>query len=731
MSGFTRRFSYFPDATTIREIEGVIIVDTAPSSGVQGADSGTVFLVGEFEDGGFATDPRTPADAYHPEGGPILIPRDKMASTVGTMGHTINGTKNQHPCARMSLGEAWNGNGYVQSRGLAFRKLYAVRVDTSVGSVAFAPLAYLESSVAAPWALTTGQTIVAAVNGAADVTATFTGAVATVTGGAGTPGSVVAGDYVDLAIDDGKTIRVTFGAADVTFSLQAAAINRAFGAPIASVATYLVLTSPTGGTASKVVIVGGTAVTKLGHAAGTTSGTGNVANIGAVTAAEAIVVLAAGLTGSAVRSTSAGKLRIASATGSTGTIRVQAGSTATAFGFTTATTKTVAECVASATSIPAGTLLSDGGAAASRVVTMQTVNVPKSTTLLISVKVRPATDDGTYAGLSASSIDTIETTISSSSEFAVTQAASLSGALTEAQKDAAYLAALDKTKAITGPSRKASYIVSARQSSAIRLALKQNAIDSSSVGYGRKAIIAPPLGTSLATMTGSSAPGVGAYRHERVAYALGWRKLVPEIAAQGTAGGVGFNDTGLVEVHGDIVLASLCSLLNPEENPAQSTDLLPAFYVDVESAVADWGVDSYKAAKAAGIVAPIMVEGEGAQFQSGVTSVDPSSSPSQVPLSRIRLADFLTDSVADFQAPYVKKLGTKKRKDQLLGKLDEFLEGLEKGERIDSYTVTEGVAPARRTFVLQWKVEPLDSLDHLINETTIGEGAIETQRKGA
>jgi hypothetical protein len=725
---FTRRFTSFPDAATLREIEGVVIVDSPPSGGVQEADSGTVALLGEFEDGGFATDPAVPADVYHPAGGLIAISRDKYVQTVGGLGYTVNGVRNKYPIARIGVGEAWNGNAFVQSRGLGFRRLYAVRVDTSIGSVTLAPIAYLESAGAAPWALSTGQTVIANVDGGADVTATFTGAAASVTGVGGTFTGIVAGDYVDLAIDGNPNVRVTFQASDTTVAAVVARINAAFGYALASVATGQVkLDSSIGGTSSKIVIGAGGAIAKLGLTAATTNGSGNVANIAAVTLAEAVSILGA-LTGATARATAAGKVRLASKTGSTGTIKVKSTGTATAFGFALDIAQTVAASSGKyATSIPAGTVCNSGGSAATRIVTMQTLAIPAGNTGAASVKVRPAEDDGTFATLVANSINTIETTPSTTAEFVVSQPNALSGALSDAAKDAAYLAALNKTLSYSGPARKVNYVVSARQSAAVRLALKQNALDGSGSAYGRKAIVSPPLGTTLATATGSAAPGVGAYRNERVFYTFGWQKFIPEIAAAGAAGGIGFNDAGIVEVHGDVVLASLCSLLNPEENPAQATDFIPAFYVGVEGALSAWDIDDYKAAKAAGICAPVFDEVEGAQFQSGVTSVDPLTSPSQVPMARVRLADFLTDSVAEFQRKYVKKLGTERRKDQLLGDLQSFLDGLVSAERVAANEVSQGEGP-RRTFVLRWKVEPLDSMETIVNETSIGEGAIETRR---
>lgn len=731
MSGITRRFTYFPDAATIKRIEGIIIVDAAPAGTVQEAEAGTVCLIGETEDGGFMTDSPKPVDVYHLGGGPLNIPGGKWQEVLGTFGFTINGQKSQHPCARRSDGEFWNGNAYVQAKGLAFRKFYMGRVDTSVGSVTFSPMAFLESSSAQNWALTTGQTLVLSINGGADRTATFTGTKASHTGAAGAFGTIVAGDTLTLSIDSGAFFTVEFRTGDTTVALCIDRINAAAGSPIAILSGgQIKIESGTGGLSSKVIISASGGAVKLGLTAGTYNGAGNVQNIGSVTAAEVKTIVEALVDNPKIRITDAGKIRVCSPLGSTGTIRVQASSTATAFGFTTASTVS-ASSGTQATTIPAGTLCKGNAAGVlSRVVTMQTLSIPASTTAAISVKVRPAQDDGTFLGYVAATIDTIETVPSGTSEWVVNNASALTAALTTAQKDAAYEAAIRQSLALTGAAKKFNYIVSARQSAVVRAALRTNALNASSKAYGRKAVISPPIGTSLATMQTSASPGVGTYRAERVVYCPGWTKYISEIAALGAAlGGAGFTDDGLVEVHGDIVAASVMSLLNPEENPAQATSFIPRdLYVGVENAIVSWGEDEYAAAKAAGIMAPCYDENEGPGFMSGVTSVDPLAYPSQAPVARVRFADFLTDSVQEFQKPYVKLPATETRKALLQGKLEEFLQGLQDVERVEKFKVSEGQKPAANTYLLNWAVEMIDSLDNIINATSIGEGAISTSR---
>jgi len=56
MPGFIRRFSYFPGTEVLSQIEGVNIIDLAPTGSIEGVSTGVVGLVGEFPDMSYATD---------------------------------------------------------------------------------------------------------------------------------------------------------------------------------------------------------------------------------------------------------------------------------------------------------------------------------------------------------------------------------------------------------------------------------------------------------------------------------------------------------------------------------------------------------------------------------------------------------------------------------------------------------------------------------------------------
>lgn len=329
MSVFIRRFLFDPGQTVLLNIESVNILDLEPPASISGIGSGTVLLVGEFEDGAFAT----PSE---------VVGSTDLQQTWGTLGYTYNGTVGNYPCAvsRKADGalvaEYWNGNAFVQLSGKQFARLLVCRVDTSVGSVQFSRLAFVEGASSFRYSLVTGQILSVDV-GAGFTSATFTGTVATVTSGAGTyPTTFVGGNTLTLGYDGAPNFTVTFLAADQTIDQVVARINTYAGFTFAvkQSSTTFSLTGLQGGTGGQVRVVSGSTgvLAQLGLVAATTIGSGNVANIAAVSPAEIALVVQAAVANTKVEQNSSGALRISN-TGTSGFISIGAGTTASALGF--------------------------------------------------------------------------------------------------------------------------------------------------------------------------------------------------------------------------------------------------------------------------------------------------------------------------------------------------------------------------------------------------------------
>lgn len=191
-----------------------------------------------------------------------------------------------------------------------------------------------------PYNLEPGQTVVVSVSGGGDLTATFNATAAVVdAGGAGPYTNLLNGEVLSLITDSGngglqQDITIT-GLSTKTAAEIAGILNPLVrGGSFSDNAGTLRFTSDTRGTAALVQIVGGSAngATRLNFPTGAVSGTGNVARIDAVTAAEAATVIDAAVAGISV---SGDPVVLTNDTVGSGTLQVQSSSTALAFGFQT------------------------------------------------------------------------------------------------------------------------------------------------------------------------------------------------------------------------------------------------------------------------------------------------------------------------------------------------------------------------------------------------------------
>lgn len=726
MAGFLRRFTFVPPLEVIRQIEGVVIIDLAPPEPTTGAGTGTVLVVGEFDDGFFTTD-------EDGAGGVEVFGSADLRQKFGGFGYTYSGVPSSNPCSRRHLLEDWNGNGFIKLCGLRAQRLIVARVDTSVGSVSFDPLACLLGGTG-PFVVTSGGTLSVTTQAGTAASDAITGAAATVAGALEAFATIVSGDSFGIRVDGGQQVTVTFGAADTTVAAVVARINAAVGYAAGSDnAGELDLVGILQGTAGSIQLIETTpgVLAKLGHSAGTTAGTGNVANVSSVTVAEVVSVVngsaALGPLGVTADISDTGALRICnSSPASTATLEIASGTLATELSITDVDTE-VTPTDHPGGQIKAGTRVRTAGA--DEWVTMQTLDIPEGEAGPFVAKVRPALDDGTAAGTGASTITTIVDP-SDVGALTVSNAQALTAALTENQLDNAYIAAMDTTLDLAKVSKDANYLLLARRSDALVRAGRANAIKATECGArGRKFVTGDPLGATVS----EAVANVANFRSDRVFYtSKGLRVRIPEIAARGTAGGIGFTADGVITVRPDGPLTTICATRPPEENPGQETRLIEDFFA-VNAFGETLDVEAYKAYRAAGIAVPRLDDVAGMVFQSGVTS---SLEDGRKNIARRKMADFIQDSIADISAPFVKKLSSEARRDRLRGKIEEFLAQLEsagarENARIDSFSVDDGVnagntpaSLALGVYRIVERVRTLASLDFIVNETEIGENAV-------
>lgn len=729
MTAFIRRFRETPTLEVLTAIEQIALIDETPRTPVVGVGTGVMMIVGEFEDGPF----NTPTEVFGEN--------DEQAR-FGGFGYTYGTTQFQNPCARIHLGENWNGNAFLKGKYLQPPRKICTRVDTRVGNVQLRLAASLRSNPG-PFRLTVGQQLsFQADGGGAVLTTAIAAAVATKTGiafpGGGNNSLYVGGEQIGLTIDANPEVIVTFQASDQTPAQVASRINSFLGYTAATTilaGTGIQIVGLVQGTSGKVLPrnVSGTPLTNIGLTTVQANGTGNVADLSAVTATEVSGLIEA-LAGIESRVDSIGRVIAYSPTVNTGTLLLNAGTMATAIGMTTGVT--VSATVGAATRIPAGTRVRTAGGA--EWVTMQTVSVPEGTSASpnaasFDIPVRPANDNGTATAATAGTV-TVLVDFPSERMFTVTNASNLSAALTEDQIDVAYETAWGTTIDPSNITREVNHTVSARRSPACDRAGRNNAVQASDEGnFGRHFHMRAAFGQQPA----DAITTVGLHRVDRVFFTYpGFRVRIPEIAQVGAAGGVGFTADGVITVGADGPLAFVNSVLAPEENPGQDTGLLDTFVLGVEpiyfnGVKVDFNRALYTSFRQNGICAPRVDQLGNVVFQSDVTA---ELTPGRTTQKRRKFADFVQDTFALLLLPYSKKLATDAREAGIDSVLDNFLGTLLSKDnpdlqRIKDYglrnTTAENPTFADRGISSRrCQIRMLNSLDTFLVNTEIGEGVV-------
>ncbi len=122
MSGFIRRYSFFPDSSVISAIEGVVIVDLPPPGSIQGVDEGTVLVLGEFANMQYAVDVST-SGAITTDPRPVaVLGSQDLVDKTGPFDELLG-----------NFGGAL-GNGFVEIRSKSFQSLVVCPVDVLTAS---------------------------------------------------------------------------------------------------------------------------------------------------------------------------------------------------------------------------------------------------------------------------------------------------------------------------------------------------------------------------------------------------------------------------------------------------------------------------------------------------------------------------------------------------------------------------------------------------------------------
>lgn len=248
-------YSTMPTDAELDEIEQVALVDEVPPATPLGTGSLSVLYIGETEKGVFTPQRVSGVTDY--------------ATKYGGLGWTTSAGKSQGAVARRSCGSRpWEGNLYTARNRKRFGGLVICRVDGSAGSVQFRRLAAIKGGKG-PFSVASGTTVTLQRNGSVNVTATFTGVAAQIVGVSGTyPTLFVGGETIEVEIDDQGPRVITMTATEQALADVIARINAVLALTVASNSGgELALSSVIEGTSGYLKIIGGTALSTLGHVA--------------------------------------------------------------------------------------------------------------------------------------------------------------------------------------------------------------------------------------------------------------------------------------------------------------------------------------------------------------------------------------------------------------------------------------------------------------------------------
>lgn len=313
-----------------------------------------------------------------------------------------------------------------------------------------------------------------------------------------------------------------------------------------------------------------------------------------------------------------------------------------------------------------------------------------------------------------------------------------------AELDVLYGLAIDALIDDDLPEREVTHLWSARSSANIDTKGSAHVAAQKQTGIGRIWLFAPPLDTtSLSTILGDAAPGAGAHRaREGIFNWPGVITFIPQAVGTNVKGADGLlYKNGQFDTPSTSWNAAILSQLAPERNPGQASDpvkTIMASAFSIQRNVSGLGIGQYTQLRAKGVMAPRLDRDSGMIFQSGVTR---SLLAGEHEVYTRRFSFYVEDNVASFLAPFSKEVLTEALKDDIVGALHDFFDGLLSPNntataRIRGYEVdpvggnTEQLGNAG-VFVVQYSVEMRLIANTIVQQASVGYGVLNiAQLKG-
>lgn len=688
MAGFIRRFGYFPGNEVITQIEGVVIVDLPPPGSVEGTDTGVACLVGEFSDMTYCCKVDGTGAVTQDVRPQEIFGSTDMLNKVGGWDETLG-----------DFGDS-EGNGFVALRSKRYSRLL------------LAPVFLASNYGCRFWR---ELPLCTAVSNPLPVVPVVGGAIA-----AGREFRSASGGRLRVAsrvVFTGKDV-ITSGTGGSTTAAAAAATQNFTVAG----ADFSAIVRPDGGVGIKkgdIVVIG---YNNAGARSNVDAGTWRVAADATSGAPTVLSLQKLDGTNFAFLTASPIPYRIHVSSDADSAPVFVVGAT-TAGGY--------AANDAGGASVPVRPLTNFSGAAADGV---WTANAPLT----------PRDVPTAMTGSSWDPLSSLAGKVHPTQTPAFTQAVQAPNAVAHASIDALYTTALAATISDLAPVSDINLVWCARTSATIRSQLKQNALNASSSGKGRCAIVSPDLDAlTTSAILGDVSPGVGATRDERVFYTWpGAVIYIPEAVNYRlkTADGLTTID-GNLDTKFDSFLVSILSVLPPERNPGQAQQPIPtvlAPVVGMQRGVSKLEMNDYIALRSRGVAALRLDRTVGPVIQSGVTS---SLVSGQKNINRRRMADFIQDSLAQRLVQYAKLPLSDGMKDNSVGEVIDFMESLlstknPAAARIRAYNVDDknGNTPeseAEGIFVIITRARLTPTGDFIVLQTEVGNNVVTTTELAA
>jgi hypothetical protein len=293
-----------------------------------------------------------------------------------------------------------------------------------------------------------------------------------------------------------------------------------------------------------------------------------------------------------------------------------------------------------------------------------------------------------------------------------------------------YAPAIAATLPVASPGDAISVIWAARRTSVIRVAVVQNAVDSSAVGRGRIGLVAadPAAGTTAGNKVAAVTAAIG------LAAADNYVQPADRAIICFPQSKVLVPDFGNIKVtvNSDGWMATTLANFPEEVNPGAANAFIQAIIEPEDCFVVNpLTKQDYINLIAAGVCALYRDRAAGWQWMQGVTAASSTLYPTRTPIKRRRMADLIQDTIAQIAAPYLKQPATTERIDSFTSEVTSFLDSLlspdqPSAQRIVAYQVDETSGNTAKLlsqgiFILIVNVTTLASMDDIVIESRIGE----------